>query len=238
MATTNTVETENTNQQLKHLEFVKVAALNTLVCVSSLYEYAKQKSGPLRSGVQTVEGTVTTVVGPVFEKFKDVPHHLLVFLDEKVDVATNKFDQHAPPVAKKAASRALSMVQKASELTQRIVSEAQTKGVTAAASFAVKKSEHYLSEQTVKAWWTLNRVPPFQMVAQVTVPRAAQLSDKYNQVVTNMTQQGYTVFSYLPLVPVDKIAEAFKRGEVAKEDTQQLPNGGGDTVASETSSSD
>ena len=69
---------------MKHLAFVRVAAIRTLVCVSNLYGYAKQNSGPLRSTVGTVEGAVTTVVGPVYEKFKDVPDHLLGFLDKKV----------------------------------------------------------------------------------------------------------------------------------------------------------
>lgn len=77
-------ELEIKNQELNHLGFVRVAAIHVLVCVSSLYEYAKQNSGPLRSTVGTVEGVVTNVVGPVYEKFKGVPHHLLVFLDKKV----------------------------------------------------------------------------------------------------------------------------------------------------------
>jgi len=52
--------------------------------MSSLYDYAKQNSGPLRSAVGTVEGTVTTVLGPVYNKFKPLPQDLLVFFDNKV----------------------------------------------------------------------------------------------------------------------------------------------------------
>lgn len=78
------MDTESKNQELKHLGLVRVAAIQTLVCMSNLYDYAKQNSGPLRSMVGTVEGAVTTVVGPVYEKFKDVPDNLLTFVDKKV----------------------------------------------------------------------------------------------------------------------------------------------------------
>ncbi|KAE8056671.1 hypothetical protein FH972_013419 [Carpinus fangiana] len=49
-----------------------------------LYDYAKQNLGPLLSAVGTVEGTVTAIVGPVYQKLKGVPDDLLVFLDNKV----------------------------------------------------------------------------------------------------------------------------------------------------------
>lgn len=78
-------ETKNSKEQgLKHLGFMRVAAIQILTSVSNLYDYAKQNSGPLKSAVEKVEGAVTTVVTPVINKFKDVPDSLLVFLDQKV----------------------------------------------------------------------------------------------------------------------------------------------------------
>lgn len=78
------METERKKQELRHLGFMRIAAIKALVCVSSLYDYAKRNSGPLRSPVGTVESAVTAVVGPVYQKFKGVPDDLLVFLDKKV----------------------------------------------------------------------------------------------------------------------------------------------------------
>ena len=75
---------ENEEKKLKYLDFVQVAAVYIVVCFSTLYEYAKENSGPLRPGVQTVEGTVRTVIGPVYEKFHNVPSDLLNFIDRKV----------------------------------------------------------------------------------------------------------------------------------------------------------
>lgn len=71
-------------KKLKYLEFVEVAAIYAVLCFSSLYEYAKENAGPLKPGVQTVEGTVKTVIGPVYEKFQDLPFQLLKLVDRKV----------------------------------------------------------------------------------------------------------------------------------------------------------
>lgn len=38
----------------------------------------------MKPGVETVEGTVKSVVGPVYDKFHDVPIELLKFVDRKV----------------------------------------------------------------------------------------------------------------------------------------------------------
>lgn len=74
-------------RELKHLGFVRMVAIHALVCVSNIYDYAKQNSGPLRSTVSTVESAVTAVVGPVYRKIQGVPDDLLVFLDDKVFAA-------------------------------------------------------------------------------------------------------------------------------------------------------
>ena len=71
-------------KKLKYLDFVQVAAIYVVVSFTTLYEYAKGNSGPLKPGVQTVEGTVKTVIGPVYDKFHNVPLELLTFVDRKV----------------------------------------------------------------------------------------------------------------------------------------------------------
>lgn len=71
-------------QRLNYLFFVHAAAARAVVLASTLYNLAKEKSGPLRPGVQTAEGTVKTVIGPIYVKFHDVPLDLLKFADLKV----------------------------------------------------------------------------------------------------------------------------------------------------------
>ena len=47
---------------------------------AAAYAYAKQSAGPLRRGVDHVEGAVKAVFVPVYDR---VPLHLLKFLDRK-----------------------------------------------------------------------------------------------------------------------------------------------------------
>ncbi|KAJ7957560.1 Rubber elongation factor protein (REF) [Quillaja saponaria] len=187
----NQIETENKNQELKHLGFVRIVAIQALVCVSNIYEYAKQNCGPLRSTVGTVEGTVTTVLYPVYEKLKDFPDDLLVFIDHKIDEAINKFDEHAPPFAKQAVYQAQGLIQKLTLKTVKVVNEAQTGGP----------------------------------LAEKAVPTAAHWSEKYNNVIKDLTRKGYAVFGYLPLVPVEEIAKASKQGEAGKKGTAAVSTG-------------
>lgn len=70
--------------ELKYLGFVRIAAIQTLFYVSNLYDYAKQNLGPLRTAIGAVEHAVNTVISPVYDKFKGLPDHFLVFLDKKV----------------------------------------------------------------------------------------------------------------------------------------------------------
>ncbi|KAF5449335.1 hypothetical protein F2P56_029795 [Juglans regia] len=204
-------ETETKNQRLKHLGFVRMAAIHTLVCASNLYDYAKQNSGSLRSTVGTVEGAVTTVVGPVYDKLKGVPDDLLVFLDKKIDETSQKFDEHAPPLAKRVVSKAHGLIQKASEKAQKLAKEAQIGGPRAAVHYAASEYKQFILSQSVKMWIGLNQFPPLHAVARKAGPAAAHLSDKYNHVVKDMTQKGYPIFGYLPLVPLEEISKAVKQ---------------------------
>lgn len=70
---------------------MQLAAIQTALCVSNLYAYAKERTGPLKQGVETVEGTIKSVVGPVYEKFHHVPVEFLKYLDHKVRTATIEY---------------------------------------------------------------------------------------------------------------------------------------------------
>ncbi|OIW14663.1 hypothetical protein TanjilG_33005 [Lupinus angustifolius] len=212
---TNEVENKK-RQELKHLGFVRIAAIQGIVFVSYLYEYAKQNSGPLRSAVGTVEGTATTVLGPVYNKFKGFPDLVLVFVDNKVDEATHKFNEHTPSFAKHVAVQVKDLTQKMAQEAGKILSEVQCEGPIAAIYYIATESKHFVLINSVKLWNKLNHIPPFHALAEMIVPTIAQLSQKYNLLIKTMTRKGYTFFAYLPLIPIDEIAKAFKQGGEAK----------------------
>ncbi|XP_073140805.1 REF/SRPP-like protein At1g67360 [Henckelia pumila] len=215
MASVQVESERSTDVQLKHLGFVRIVAIKTVVVLSNVYGYAKRNSGPLKSAVGTVENAVTAVVTPVYERFKGVPVDLLVFADEKVDVAVHKFDECAPPTAKKVVSKGQLIVLKASQIAQDLVKEAQVSGPLAAVSHAGTLSKHFAVSQLAVVWYKVNQYPALHGVSEKTVATAAHWSEKYNKLVEDKAAKGNNLFNYVPLVPVDELARAYKQVEAA-----------------------
>ncbi|KAK6805006.1 hypothetical protein RDI58_002790 [Solanum bulbocastanum] len=206
-------------EKLKYLEFLQVAMIHAALCVVKVYGYAKENSGPLKPGVQTVEGTVKTVVGPVYDKFHDVPVEVLKFVDRKVDQSVRQIETRVPPMVKQAPAAARS-----------VAADVKSAGVMGAASGLAKtvyakyeptakglytKYEPMAEQYAASAWFSLNRFPIVPKVTQAVVPTAAYYSEKYNVMVQQTAEKGYKVASYLPLVPTEKIAKVFRTQPVA-----------------------
>jgi len=193
----------------------------------------QKNSGPLKPAVGKVESAVAAVVSPVVNKLKDVPDTLLVFLDHKVGEVSYKFDKNAPPLAKKVVSRANVLIHEATEKTQSFVKEARTGGPKAAFVYAASEYKCLVVTCSVKAWARLNQYQPIHAVGDKALPVVAHYSTVYNDLVTDMTQMGYPVVGYLPLVPLDDIVKAYE-----KEDAAARNKGDGAATAGNKSSSD
>ncbi|GAB2297665.1 hypothetical protein Dimus_031753 [Dionaea muscipula] len=202
--------------ELKHLGFVRMAVIQTIVFVWAVYEYAKQNSGSWKPTIQRVEVAVVAAMSPVYDKFKDVPDNLLLFLDGKVDVAAREFDVHAPPLAKHVVVQVQALTLKALEIAKELLERAQNDGPRETAIYAATESKQLVLAQTVRVYSKLDQLPPFHKLAQVAVPLAAFSSAKYNTVISNASRR-YPLFSYAPLIPVDGIAKAFKQSEAIKQ---------------------
>ncbi|XP_074311596.1 stress-related protein isoform X2 [Silene latifolia] len=203
----------NEEHKLKYLEFVHTVAVHSILCFLNLYGYAKDKSGPLKPGVESVEGAVKNIWTPVYHRFHYVPLELLKFVDRKVDESVTKLEPHVPPVVKQVSSQAYCAAQKAPVVARDVASEVQRSGVVDTASGIAKnvytKYEPVAEHYAVSAWQSLNRLPLFPRVAQVVLPTASFCSEKYNQTVMVGAEKGYRVANYLPLVPTEKIAKVF-----------------------------
>ncbi|KAK4424620.1 REF/SRPP-like protein [Sesamum alatum] len=206
-------------QRLKYFEFVQVMALHALMCAARLYSYAKENSGPLKPGVDTVEGTVKTVVGPVYDKYHGVPIEVLKFIDRKVDESVNKV--RVPPTLKEVSTQAFETAQKAPAAARSVVTEVKNTGVVGTASGLAKtvyakyepaakdlyvKYEPVAEQYVASAWRQLNQLPLFPRVAQAVGPTASYCSAMYNQTVQQAADNGSKVAAHLPLVPTERIA--------------------------------
>ncbi|KAL6570854.1 hypothetical protein OROGR_000404 [Orobanche gracilis] len=209
------VEVEGREMHLKHLGFVRILTINAVALISNLYVYAKQNSGSLKSTIDTVENAVTTVVGPVYERLKGVPSDLLAFLDKKVDEATHKIDECAPPAAKNFILSVQIFFKKASQAAQGLSDDVKVAGPLAAVIHVSKISKHLAVNWLAVAWYKVNQHPALHGVTVTVVRTSAHWSQKYNKVITNLTANGYYLFDYAPLVPVDEMSKAYKQVEAA-----------------------
>ncbi|KAK8968605.1 hypothetical protein KSP40_PGU022387 [Platanthera guangdongensis] len=196
-------------EKLQYLEIVHLAAIRAILCVSTLYVYAKEKAGPLRNGVDSVEGTVKAVVGPVYGRYHSLPLDLLKLADRKVGESVQEFERHVPEGVKDAYAKA----QRAPEVARSVAGEVQRAGVVGTAAGLAKAAcfhaEPAAERLAASAWRSLNRLPVFPQVARTVVPAAAGLSERYNRAVSSAAEKGYAVSAYLPLVPTERIAKVF-----------------------------
>ncbi|CAA0818330.1 REF/SRPP-like protein [Striga hermonthica] len=196
--------------------FVRVLAINAAVIVSNLYDSAKQNSGAYKPTFEKAENAVTAVVSPIYGRFKGFPGDVLVFLDKKFDEATHKFDESAPPAAKTLVSKTQSVIKKATELVHELAEEAKVSGPLAAISHAGKISKKAAVSHLVAVWYKANKHPTLHGVFEIIIPTATHWSEKYNQVVKDLSAKGYTLLGYVPLVPVEEISRAYKQVEEAE----------------------
>nr|AMB19722.1 small rubber particle protein 2 [Taraxacum kok-saghyz] len=173
---TNQPEVQIEQEKLKYLEFVQVAAIHAILYATRAYGYAKDNSGPLKPSVETIEGTLKTVVSPAYQKFHGVPVEVLKLVDRKVDESVTIIDSRVPPLLKEV--KTAGVVETASGLAKT----AYTKIEPAAKGLYVKY-EPVAEQYAASAWHSLNQLPLFPKVANVVVPKAAYYSEKYNQTV-------------------------------------------------------
>nr|KJB49955.1 hypothetical protein B456_008G146600 [Gossypium raimondii] len=191
----STENLENIQKKLKHLYFVQVASIYTVVCVSRMHEYTKENSGPLKSRVQIVEEIVKTVIGFFNDKFHNVLFELFKFFYRKVDELLSPFECHVPSIVKHASSQARTVASKVQRV--RVVDAANS----------ITRNVYTKYGPTTKEMYDKYEVVAKQYV--VVVPTNAYWLKKYNQVVQQFGEKWCLVAAYLSLGPNDIITKVF-----------------------------
>lgn len=132
-----------------------------------------------------------------------------------MDEASHKFDERAPPTAKKATVTVHLMVKKASATVGELAEEAKVGGPLAAVSRASTISKNFAVNQLAVVWYKINQNPTLHGVTEVATPTATHWSEKYNGLVQGLRGKGYSLFYYTPLIPVEEMAKAYKQVEAS-----------------------
>lgn len=114
------------------------------------------------------------------------------------------------PAAKSAAIKVESIAKEALRLVQKLVEEAKVDGPVAAVGHAGRISKDVAVWGLAVASYKANQYSALKGVLEMVVPTATHFSQKYNRLVQDLGAKGYTVFTYVPLVPVEEIQRAYK----------------------------
>lgn len=131
-----------------------------------------------------------------------------------MDEATLKFQESAPPTAKKIALNVQLLVKKASSTVEELAEEAKVGGPFAAVSRAATISKNFTVNQLAVIWYKINQNPTLRGVSKAATPTATHWSEKYNNLIKGLRAK-YTVLCYVPLIPIEEMTKAYKRVEVA-----------------------
>ncbi|KAJ7539255.1 hypothetical protein O6H91_11G083300 [Diphasiastrum complanatum] len=195
---------------LKYLGLVYLAALKAASLVGFLYEFAKENSGPLRPGVETVEGTVKTVVGPVYHKIEGKPLELLHFVDNKVDESLIALDARLPQYGKERLYQIYVTFHRTPYFVKSVITEVQKNGVYETARDYYVKYEPVAEDLSYNAWRNLLKLPLVPDVVNVVAPPTIFGAAKYNDVVGLLKNNDVPFASYIPMLPIEKMERAVK----------------------------
>lgn len=193
---------------LKYLGAVHAVVVQATAYLLALYTVAKDSSGPLRPGVENVEGTVKTVVGPVYHKMQGKPFELLQFVDSKVDETLALVDGVVPQFLKEKSYQAYDLARQLSDMARAIIADVQKQGVTETASTYYQTYEPVAEQLTYHAWLKILTLPYVPQAVNFAAPAAKFGAQQYNYMASAWKEKHLPLSGVIPLVPIERIEEA------------------------------
>ncbi|KAJ7564314.1 hypothetical protein O6H91_02G012600 [Diphasiastrum complanatum] len=196
--------------KLKYLGHVLVAGQKATGYAATIYELAKENSGPLKPGVDKIETRVKAVVGPVYDKFEGKPLELLEFLDKKVSDSLVLLDSSVPQSVKEKSNHALDFIKEAPDAAKSVLSDVQKTGLYESVRTYYVKYEPVAGEWTTDVLKKLKSLPGVPFIIDLITPSALYGAGVYNQFVSILKERQIPLSGYIPLVPLDKFEKAAK----------------------------
>ena len=143
----------------------------------------------------------------------------------QVDESVHKVQKCMPSSLRSASFKAYNHARRAPVAARCVMADVQKSGMVETASGLAKsvyakyepvakdfytKYEPMTEEYALYVWRLLNQYALFQRAALAAGPLAGYCSEMYNQRVEVAAKSGYKVAAHLPIIPIDKIAEALR----------------------------
>eukprot|EP00249_Psilotum_nudum_P010153 c22368_g1_i1 orf=597-1226(-) len=189
---------------LKYLGFLEIAVDKATKYAANIYEFAKESSGPLKPSVDSVESTVKTVVGPVYQRIEGKPYEILLFVDKTVEGAVGS----VPKTVKEMSHQAYGIASQVPDLAKSVVSDVQKGNFIEKAKSYYAKYEPVAEEWTCAAWKQLLKLPYAPQAIHFAAPPTLFCVEKFNEVVESLKDKHVPLATYIPALPAEKIEKA------------------------------
>lgn len=198
--------------QLKYLGFFRTAVLQFYVFLLQVYDHLKDKSGSFKLGIESVEGTVKTVVGPVLSKAQLDPDAYLAFVDTKIDDGVKYADENIPADWKR---QAVSVYGYASQAPSKVVAAVdgfKEKGFAATVQSYYEYFLPIIVAYLTAAGTFILTLPLAPQIISTVQPYVVYVAEQYNTVLSEAQKSDVPVIvsvtRVLPAIPVQKLKKS------------------------------
>eukprot|EP00270_Netrium_digitus_P006799 TRINITY_DN1959_c0_g1_i1.p1 TRINITY_DN1959_c0_g1~~TRINITY_DN1959_c0_g1_i1.p1 ORF type:complete len:260 (+),score=53.00 TRINITY_DN1959_c0_g1_i1:106-780(+) len=205
---------------LRYLSFVRFSVLKVLAFLEYFYSSAKQLSGPLKPGLDAVEGTVKVVLNPVLDKVGSKPDEVLQAADDKLVYLVEFTTSTAPALKQKLDSVVDSLkkhTQRVSQVATVVVEDVSKsindKGVLQSAKTYYNQYEPVITEYSHGAFRFFLALPLMAQFVQLIAPSAFAFLERYNSLLCSLKSSATSCVSKkiaatLPLIPVEALKQS------------------------------
>ncbi|XP_028772184.1 REF/SRPP-like protein At1g67360 [Neltuma alba] len=188
-SSSNTSEIEIEGPELRHLGFVRTIGIGVFVCAWSIYDYAKRNHTLLMLPAQMLEVPVRIVLGPV-------------------DKLVPTLHAYTPMCAKRLVRPFKVMADKVINKAVIAANEAQARGPESAARYVAAEFQKFVLTTMAKLWVYFKQYLLIRALVYLALPGAAYTCRRYNRFIRYSTRRGYPLVGYLPVIPINELAEA------------------------------
>lgn len=201
-----------TSTHLKYLAFLRSLVIQYYVFLCQIYNQLKEKSGSLKPGIERVEGTVKTVVGPVLSRVNFEPDAYLELVDSKIDDVMKYTDSQTPAEWKHRASVAYGCVAEVPAKTKAVLEEYNQKGAAATATTYYEYFYPIVASYLAALWQFLLTMPLVVKAVHTAQPYVVSGAQRYNTVLLEAQKSDVSFIAavgrVLPVLPVEKLKKS------------------------------
>ncbi|KAH7366060.1 hypothetical protein KP509_18G061400 [Ceratopteris richardii] len=198
-------------EELKYLGFVEATGSLAKTCVVRVYAIAKEWSGSWRPRIHEIECKVTEALSPLCNLIKGNEHHILLFIDRKLDVFVCTVRKHAPHLLKGCLDKSVDVAKKVPDYIIEVSAEIHRVGFIEASKGCFNKAEPIVEEYLHFAWKQFLKLPFSLTVVHIVTPPALCAGDKVNKLLCTLKDHHFPLAGYLPLLPIKRIESIIKK---------------------------